>query len=304
MKNSVIDLIGNTPMIRLRRLEKYFGVGAGLFAKLEGYNPSGSVKDRAAIEMLTQAMAKGLTRENIIIEPSSGNMGISLSLVSAALGLRAVILMPENMSRERVSMIRSYGAEVVLTPAAEGMRGAIDRAAEMALETKNGHTLGQFTNKNNPKAHYKTTGPEIFSAMRGRVDIFISGVGSGGTISGTAAFLKERLPYVGVIGVEPSESAVLSGGVAGRHGIQGIGAGFVPPVYRPELVDEIVRVDTDAAIAAMRLLAGLEGIGAGISSGAALVAAVSVGKRPENKGKKIALILPDLADRYASLSAD
>ncbi len=298
MKSSVISLIGRTPLVRLGRMEEYFGLKAGLYAKLEGYNPSGSVKDRAAIEMLTAAMGQGLSQGSVIIEPTSGNLGISLAMLSASLGLRAIILMPENMSKERASMIRSYGAEVVPTPAEEGMQGAIDRAAEMTIEIKNGHTLGQFTNKNNESAHYKTTAWEIFNDIFGRVDILVAGVGSGGTISGVARFLKERLPSVKVVAVEPLESAVLSGGRAGRHGIAGIGAGFLPPLFRPDLVDEVMTVHTDAAIAARELLARREGIAVGISSGAALTAAVSVAKRAENKGKNIVVIFPDRADRY------
>ncbi len=297
----VKGLIGSTPTVRLSSLEKYFGLKSTLYAKLEGFNPSGSVKDRAALFMIEDAYRRGLLREGgVVIEPTSGNTGISLSMLSAVYGYRAVIVMPESMSKERRALIRAYGGEVILTDASRGMRGAIDRAGELLAEIKGAYSPSQFENPNNPIAHYMTTGREIYADTSGIVDILVGGVGTGGTLSGTGRFLKEKLPSLKVVAVEPAESAVLSGRAAAPHGIQGIGAGFVPPLLDSKIIDEILTVSTDEAKQMCRILGLREGIFAGFSSGAALSAAVSVAKGAEAAGKSIAVILPDGGEKYLS----
>ena len=302
---NISSLIGKTKILRLRGIEEKFGLKSGIFAKPESFNPSGSVKDRAALFMIKSAFDEGLIDEKgRVIEATSGNMGISLAMLSAVFGYSALIVMPENMSPERQAFIKAYGGEVMLTSAHKGMAGAIERAERLALDVKNSYMPRQFTNRSNMLAHYKTTGPEIYSDMGGRVDIFICGVGTGGTLSGAGKYLKERIPSVRLIGVEPSESAVLSGGSAGSHGIQGIGAGFPPPLLNISLLDEVITVSTEDAMLCARQLACTEGIFAGISSGAALSAAISVAKREENKDKNIVILLPDGGEKYLSSFGD
>lgn len=296
-------LIGRTPMLRLSSLETYFGLGAALYAKLESFNPSGSVKDRAALFMIEDAHRRGLIGEgNAVIEATSGNTGISLAMLSAVYGYRALIVMPESMSEERRALIRSYGGELVLTNGAKGMKGAIERAVELLSEIKGAYSPGQFENTQNKNAHYQTTGKEIYTDMKGSVDILVCGVGTGGTLSGTGRFLKEKNPSVKLVAVEPVESAVLSGRPAASHGIQGIGVGFLPPLFEGEITDEVVAVSTEEAIEMCRILGLREGVFAGFSSGAALSAAVSIAKRSENTAKNIAVILPDGGERYLSVS--
>lgn len=287
-------------MMRLQRIERYFGLGAKLYAKLEKYNPSGSVKDRGALYMIEDAYRRGLLREgDVLVEPTSGNMGISLAMLSSVYRYKAVIVMPENMSVERIALIGAYGGEVILTEASRGMSGAIERAEQIIAEF-NAYSPSQFTNQMNMIAHYETTGAEIFTQMRGRVDILICGVGTGGTVMGAATFLKEKNPAMRVIAVEPSESAVLSGGNGGSHGIQGIGAGFVPPIINESLIDEVISVSTEQAYEGVRFFASREGILLGISSGAAVMAAIGIAKREENRNKRIVLILPDGGEKYIS----
>ena len=299
--NSVEEIIGNTPLVRLGSLSARMGCRGEVIAKVESVNPGGSVKDRVALEMIREKELRGEIKPGAtIIEPTSGNTGIGLSMIAAARGYKAVIVMPSNMSKERIMLMRAYGAEVVLTDASLGMSGAIARAEELMRETPGSFIPGQFVNPDNPLAHYKTTGPEIYRDTDGEVDILVCGVGTGGTISGTARYLKEKKPSVRVVAVEPKDSAVLSGGKAGKHGLQGIGAGFIPEALDTSVYDEIVTVSTEEAYEAARLLAREEGILSGISAGAALHAAITVAKREENEGKRIVVILPDTGDRYLS----
>ena len=298
---SADELIGKTPLLELTHIEKKYGLKAKIFAKLEYFNPAGSVKDRIAKAMIDDAEEKGLLKEgSVIIEPTSGNTGIGLASVAAARGYRIIIVMPETMSVERRQIMKAYGAELVLTDGAKGMKGAIEKADELAKEIPNGFVPGQFVNKANPKAHFETTGPEIFSDTDGKVDFFVAGVGTGGTITGTGKYLKSKLPNVKVVAVEPKSSAVLSTGVAGPHKIQGIGAGFVPKVLDTAVYDEIIPVENDDAFAMGKEVGRNEGVLVGISSGAALWAAVELANRPENEGKNIVVLFPDTGDRYLS----
>ena len=298
---SADQLIGHTPLLELTHIEKTHGLKAKILAKLEYFNPAGSVKDRIAKAMVDDAEAKGLLKPgSVIIEPTSGNTGIGLASVAAARGYRIIIVMPETMSVERRQLMKAYGAELVLTEGAKGMKGAIAKADELAKEIPGGFVAGQFVNPANPKAHYETTGPEIWADTDGQVDFFVAGVGTGGTITGTGKFLKEHKPDVKVVAVEPKTSAVLSTGVAGAHKIQGIGAGFVPDVLDTHVYDEIIPVDNDDAFAVGKEVGRREGVLVGISSGAALWAAIELAKRPENAGKNIVVLLPDTGDRYLS----
>ena len=294
-------LIGSTPLLELTHIEKKLGLKAKVLAKLEYFNPAGSVKDRIAKAMIDDAEAKGLLNaDSVIIEPTSGNTGIGLASVAAARGYRIIIVMPETMSVERRQLMKAYGAELVLTEGAKGMKGAIAKADELAKEIPNSFIPGQFVNAANPKAHFETTGPEIFADTDGEVDIFVAGVGTGGTVTGVGQFLKSKKPEVKVVAVEPKSSAVLSTGVAGSHKIQGIGAGFVPDVLDTKVYDEIIPVENEDAFAAGRLVGHKEGVLVGISSGAAVWAAIELAKRPENEGKTIVVLLPDTGDRYLS----
>ena len=298
---SADQLIGKTPLLELTHLEKAYNLNARLLAKLEYFNPAGSVKDRIAKAMIDDAEAKGLLKEgSVIIEPTSGNTGIGLAAVAAARGYRIIIVMPETMSVERRQLMKAYGAELVLTEGAKGMKGAIAKAKELAEATPNSFIPGQFVNPANPKAHYETTCPEIFADTDGKVDYFVAGVGTGGTVTGVGRYLKEKLPQVKVVAVEPKTSAVLSTGVAGAHKIQGIGAGFVPDVLDTAIYDEIIPVENEDAFATGREIGKHEGVLVGISSGAAVWAAIELAKRPENAGKTIVALLPDTGDRYLS----
>ena len=298
---SADQLIGKTPLLELTHIEKAHDLKAKIVAKLEYFNPAGSVKDRIAKAMIDDAEAKGLLKPgSVIIEPTSGNTGIGLASVAAARGYRIIIVMPETMSVERRQLMKAYGAELVLTEGAKGMKGAIAKADELAKEIPNSFVAGQFVNPANPTAHYETTGPEIWADTDGKVDFFVAGVGTGGTITGTGKFLKEKNPAVKVVAVEPKTSAVLSTGIAGSHKIQGIGAGFVPDVLDTKIYDEIIPVDNDDAFAVGREMGHREGVLVGISSGAALWAAIELAKRPENAGKTIVVLLPDTGDRYLS----
>lgn len=288
IKNGFLDLVGQTPLVRLNNLIKKEGLEADVLAKLEYFNPAGSVKDRIAKEMILDAMEKGLINENTtLIEPTSGNTGIGLSAVATSLNLKIIITMPETMSVERRNLMKAYGAELVLTPGSEGMKGAIAKAKELASQIENSFIPGQFENPANPQAHYKTTGPEIYSQTEGKVDIFVAGVGTGGTISGIGKYLKEQNPNVKVVAVEPASSPVLSTGKGGAHKIQGIGAGFVPDTLDTKIYDEIITVENEDAFASGKEVAKTEGILIGISSGAAIQAAKELAKREENKGKTI-----------------
>lgn len=298
---SADQLIGKTPLLELTHIEKKYGLKAKVLAKLEYFNPAGSVKDRIARKMLDDAEAAGkLTPDSVIIEPTSGNTGIGLASVAAARGYRIIIVMPETMSVERRQLMKAYGAELVLTEGAKGMKGAIAKADELAKEIPNSFVPGQFVNPSNPKAHYETTGPEIFEDTDGEVDIFVAGVGTGGTITGVGEYLKDKKPGVKIVAVEPETSAVLSTGVAGAHKIQGIGAGFMPDVLDAKVYDEIIPVSNEAAFEAGKLIGKSEGVLVGISSGAAAYAAIELAKRPENEGKTIVVLLPDTGDRYLS----
>ncbi|MFR1259142.1 MAG: cysteine synthase A [Oscillospiraceae bacterium] len=298
---SADQLIGKTPLLELTHIEKAHDLKAKILAKLEYFNPAGSVKDRIAKAMIDDAEQKGLLREgSVIIEPTSGNTGIGLASVAAARGYRIIIVMPETMSVERRQLMKAYGAELVLTEGAKGMKGAIARADELAKEIPNSFVPGQFVNPANPKAHFETTGPEIWEDTDGKVDIFVAGVGTGGTITGTGEFLKSKNPAVKVVAVEPKTSAVLSTGVAGPHKIQGIGAGFVPDVLDTKVYDEIIPVDNDDAFQTGKEFGRREGVLVGISSGAAVWAAIELAKRTENAGKTIVVLLPDTGDRYLS----
>lgn len=295
------QLIGHTPLLELSRIEKEFNLNAKVIAKLEYFNPAGSVKDRVAKAMLDDAEAKGILKEgSTIIEPTSGNTGIGLASVAAARGYRLIIVMPDTMSIERRQLMKAYGAELVLSEGAKGMKGAIAKAEEIKATTPNSFIAGQFVNPANPKAHLETTGPEIWDDTDGKVDIFVAGVGTGGTVTGVGQFLKSKNKDVKVVAVEPKSSAVLSTGVAGAHKIQGIGAGFVPDVLDTKVYDEIIAVENDDAFKTGRLVGVKEGVLVGISSGAALWAAIEVAKRPENKGKNVVVLLPDTGDRYLS----
>ena len=298
---SAAQLIGHTPLLELTHLEKKYGLKARLLGKLEYLNPAGSVKDRIARAMIDDAEAKGLLKPgSVIIEPTSGNTGIGLASVAAARGYRIIIVMPETMSVERRQLMKAYGAELVLTEGSKGMSGAIAKAEELAREIPGGFVPGQFVNAANPKAHFETTGPEIYEDTDGKVDIFVAGVGTGGTVTGTGAYLKSQNPNVKVVAVEPAASPVLSKGVAGSHKIQGIGAGFVPDVLDTKVYDEVITVENDDAFATGRLIGHKEGVLVGISSGAAVYAALQLAKRPENAGKNIVVLLPDTGDRYLS----
>lgn len=298
---SADQLIGKTPLLELTHIEKKLGLNARILAKLEYFNPAGSVKDRIAKAMIDDAEEKGLLKpESVIIEPTSGNTGIGLASVAAARGYRLVIVMPETMSVERRQIMKAYGAELVLTDGSKGMKGAIEKADELAKEIPNSFIPGQFVNPANPKAHFEHTGPEIFEDTDGEVDIFVAGVGTGGTVTGVGQYLKSRKPEVRVIAVEPASSAVLSTGVAGPHKIQGIGAGFVPKVLDTKVYDEIITVSNEDAFATGKLIGKSEGVLVGISSGAAVHAAVELAGRQENAGKTIVVLLPDTGDRYLS----
>lgn len=298
---SITELVGRTPILEVSNIEKELNLEARILVKLEYFNPAGSVKDRVALNMIEDAEAKGLIKPGAtIIEPTSGNTGIGLASAAAAKGYKAVFVMPETMSIERRKLLLGYGAEIVLTEGAKGMNGAIAKAAELEKERENAIVLGQFVNSANPEIHTKTTGPEIWEDTDGQVDIFIAGVGTGGTITGTGTYLKSRKPDVQVIAVEPAGSPVLSGGKPGPHGLQGIGAGFIPEVLDTDIYESIVQVKDEEAYAAAKLLARREGVLVGISSGAALHAAVEAAKKPENKGRTIVAILPDTGERYLS----
>ena len=295
------DLIGNTPLLHLKRFSDAMGIKADIIAKLEYFNPGESVKDRVAFSMITEAERSGVLRPGgVIVEPTSGNTGVGLAWIGSSKGYKVILTMPDTMSKERRELLKAYGAQIVLTPGADGMAGAIARAEEIRISTPGAIVLGQFTNPANPAAHEATTGPEIWNATKGKVDIFISGVGTGGTITGTGRYLKSRNRNVRIVAVEPRESAVLSGENPGPHGIQGIGAGFTPVIYDPSVVDEIVTVYTDYARTMTRQIARQEGLLVGISSGAALAAALELGRRPESEGKTIVALLPDTGERYLS----
>lgn len=298
---SVDQLIGKTPLLELTHIEKNLGLKAKVLAKLEYFNPAGSVKDRVAKAMIDDAQASGkLKPSSVIIEPTSGNTGIGLAAVAVARGYRIIIVMPETMSIERRQLMKAYGAELVLTDGQKGMAGAIEKAEELAAQIPDSFIPGQFVNPANPKAHRETTGPEIYEDTQGKVDIFVAGVGTGGTITGTGEYLKEKKPSVKVVAVEPASSAVLSGKTSGSHKIQGIGAGFVPEVLNKDIYDEIIAVSDEDSFATGKLIGQSEGVLVGISSGAAAWAAIQLAKRPENEGKTIVVLLPDTGDRYLS----
>ena len=297
----ITDLIGNTPLLELENYGEYQNLSATIFGKLEYFNPAGSVKDRIAKAMIDDAEAKGVLKpDSVIIEPTSGNTGIGLAAVAAARGYKVILTMPETMSVERRNLLKAYGAQVVLTPGVNGMKGAIQKAQELAAENENSFIPSQFTNAANPSAHRSTTGPEIWNDTDGKVDVFVAGVGTGGTVSGVGEYLKSQNPNVRVVAVEPAGSPVLSGEKPGPHKIQGIGAGFVPETLNTEVYDEIIRVENEDAFKTGRILAKKEGLLVGISSGAAVWAAAQLAKRPENKGKIIVALLPDTGERYLS----
>lgn len=299
--NGTLGLIGNTPLVEVINIEKELGLEARVLVKLEYFNPAGSVKDRIAKAMIDDAEEKGILKEgSVIIEPTSGNTGIGLAAIAAAKGYRIILTMPETMSIERRNILKAYGAELVLTEGSKGMKGAIEKAEELAKEIPDSFIPGQFVNPANPAIHKATTGPEVWNDTDGEVDVFIAGVGTGGTLTGVGEYLKEKKPEVKIIAVEPAASPVLSQGKAGAHKIQGIGAGFVPDVLNTKIYDEIITIENDDAFATGKLLAKAEGVLVGISSGAALKAAIEVAKRPEYKGKTIVALLPDTGDRYYS----
>jgi len=298
---SVEQLIGRTPLLELTHIEKEYGLDARLLAKLEGFNPGGSAKDRVAMAMVDDAERRGLLKPGAtIIEPTSGNTGIGLAVMAAARGYRAVIVMPDTMSMERRLLMGAYGAQLVITEGAKGMQGAIDRAEELTREIPGSFIPGQFVNPSNPAAHYATTGPEIWADTDGQVDVFVAGVGTGGTLTGVGRYLKERNPDIKIVAAEPATSPLLSGGEAGPHGLQGIGANFIPEVLDRSIYDEVITVTEEDAYAMGRILGRSEGVLAGISSGAALWAAVKVAKRPESAGKTVVVLLPDTGERYLS----
>lgn len=299
--NSVDELIGKTPLVRLNNIEKKFGLQAKILVKLELFNPAGSVKDRVALNMINKAEEQGILKEgSVIIEPTSGNTGIGLSSIAASRGYRTIIVMPETMSVERRQLMKAYGAEIVLTDGAKGMKGAIEKANELSKEIPNSFVAGQFVNPANPAIHKATTGPEIFEDTDGEVDIFVAGVGTGGTVTGVGEYLKSKKPDVKVVAVEPDSSPVLSEGHAGAHKIQGIGAGFVPDILNTSVYDEIIRITNEKAFEFGREIGKTEGVLVGISSGAALAAAVELAQREENKGKTIVALMPDTGERYLS----
>lgn len=298
---SVDELVGNTPLVELRNIEKECAVGAKILAKVESFNPASSAKDRVALHMLNQAEAAGILSPGaVIIEPTSGNTGIGLAAIGAARGYRVIIVMPDSMSPERQKLMRAYGAEVVLTPGKDGMRGSIAKAEEIAQKTPGSFIPGQFDNPNNPDAHYRTTGPEIWKDTNGKIDIFVAGIGTGGTISGCARYLKEQNPAVRVVGFEPETSPLLTQGYAGAHPLQGIGANFVPSILDRSVIDEILTVSGEDAMRYGRLVAAREGLLVGITSGAAVAVACRLGQMPENKGKTIVALLPDTGEHYLS----
>lgn len=298
---SIDELVGDTPLFELKNIQKHFNLNARIFAKLEFLNPAGSIKDRVAKKMIETAEKEGkLKPDSVIIEPTSGNTGLGIAAVAASKGYKVIIVMPETMSVERRILMKAYGAELVLTDGSKGMSGSIEKANELAKEIKNSFIPGQFVNPANPQAHFESTGPEIWNDTDGNVDIFVAGVGTGGTITGTGRYLKSKNPDIKIVAVEPKTSAVLSGGKAGTHMLQGIGAGFVPEILDTSVYDEIIPVGDEDAFSIGRLLGCKEGIVTGISSGAALFAAIEVAKRPENNGKNIVVILPDTGDRYLS----
>lgn len=299
--NSVLDLVGGTPIMELHNYMKNFDINGRILAKLEYFNPAGSAKDRVAKQMITDAEASGkLKKGSTIIEPTSGNTGIGLASAAASLGYKCVLVMPDSMSVERINLLKAYGAEVVLSEGAKGMAGAVEKADELAKNIPGSFIAGQFENPSNPKAHYLTTGPEIWADTDGKIDIFVATVGTGGTLTGTAKYLKEKNSNIKVVAVEPASSPLLSAGKAGPHKIQGIGANFVPEILDTDLYDEVLTVTDDDAYKAANAIAKLEGILVGISSGAAVSAAAQIGKRPENAGKNIVTVLPDSGDRYMS----
>lgn len=299
--HSFNDLVGNTPIIELHNIEKQLNLKAHLLAKLEYFNPGGSAKDRVAKEMILDAKEKGLLKEGAtIIEPTSGNTGIGICAVCASLGYKAIIVMPDSMSEERKTLMKAYGAELVLTPGALGMKGAIEKAEELHKEIDNSMIAGQFENPNNPKAHFLTTGPEIYKQLDGKIDIFVAGIGTGGTITGVGEYLKSKNPHIQIIGVEPADSPLLTQGIAGSHKIQGIGANFIPEVLNMNIYDKLYTITTEDAYNAVKLLSYNEGILAGISSGGALHVAIELAKLKENANKNIVAFLPDGGDRYLS----
>ncbi|HEY8444724.1 MAG TPA: cysteine synthase A [Bacilli bacterium] len=298
--HNITELIGNTPLVELNNYQKIHNLEAKIYGKVEYYNPAGSVKDRIAYAMISDAEEKGLLKkDSVIVEPTSGNTGIGLAAVAASRGYRVILTMPETMSVERRNLMKAYGAEIVLTPGSEGMKGAIAKAMEIA-KSLDAFVPSQFENPANPNIHYKTTGPEIYRDLDGKIDIFVSGIGTGGTISGAGKYLKEQNPNIKIVGIEPADSPVLTKGVAGPHKIQGIGAGFVPKTLNTDIYDEIITVANEEAFAASREVAKVEGLLVGISSGAALHVAKLLAEKPENKGKNIVAILPDTGERYLS----
>lgn len=298
---SVLELVGRTPLLQLHHWTEQEQTLAHIFVKIESFNPAGSIKDRVAKKMVEDAEVNGkLQKESVIIEPTSGNTGIGLALIAASKGYRLIITMPETMSEERKKLMRAYGAELVLTDGKKGMKGAIEKAESLLKEIPNSIILGQFTNPSNPEAHYQTTGPEIYEALEGKVDILVAGVGTGGTITGIGKFLKEKIPSIQIVAVEPASSPVLSQGKAGLHGIQGIGAGFVPSILDTKIYQEVIPIQDEDAFKTVKALASREGLLVGISSGAALFAATELAKKEENRNKNIVVILPDSGERYLS----
>lgn len=299
---NMVDMIGKTPLLRLKRIEEKYGLKGKLWAKVEGMNPAGSTKDRASLGMIRAAeLFDGVEPGATFVEPTSGNTGIGIAAIAAARGYKAIIVMPDSMSKERIKLMEVYGAEVVLTPAAGGMAASIEKAKEICEQIEGARIVGQFDNPANPREHYRTTGPEIYRDLGGKVDVFVAGIGTGGTFSGATRFLKDCNPDIYAVAVEPASSPLLSGGEASSHKIQGIGANFVPANYEKELADEILTIEDDEALEMFRVLPRTEGIFAGISSGAALSAAIKVASRPENEDKNIVVVLPDNGDRYLSL---